>query len=131
MRAGMADETGSIMLALFALVVTTSIALVGLSSLIGDQVNARHDVAFEQSLAGAETGLNRLVSQIRATPSLSTFSPVSGTDSSTGATYTASATGSPGSWVITSTGTATHGNRTVTRTVQQRVTSSPLLSLPM
>lgn len=124
-------DEGSIMIALFGVMVVTFIVVLGLSTMVLQEKVARHDRNFEQALAAAETGLSKLVTQIKASPYAASVSPVSGSDSSTGTSYTASATGGNGSWTLTASGTAAGSATPVTRTLTQTVSVAPLLAYPL
>jgi hypothetical protein len=125
---GPADE-GSILLALFALMVVTGLLTVGLATIVNAHVLARHDTAFEAALAGAEKGMDELIAQVKASPTSSSFTPVNGTAG--GVTYQASATPSGSTWLIDAAGTSTVQGRTVTRHIQSTVSISPLLDVPL
>jgi hypothetical protein len=126
---GPSDE-GSILLALFALMVVTGLLTVGLATIVNAHVLARHDTAFEAALAGAEKGMDELIAQVKASPTSSTFAPVSGTTSN-GVTYQASTTPSGSTWLVDAKGTATVQGRTVTRHIQATVSIAPLLNVPL
>jgi hypothetical protein len=124
-------DRGSIVLALLGVVIMTSVVTIGLASVVKGQQQTRHDQAFSQALTGAESGLDAMVAQVKASPSSNSFSSISGTDSSTGVTYTASATGSNGSWQIDSVGTSTYHGHSITREVQESVTLTGVYSVPL
>src|SRR5438874_4402886 len=123
---GSSDE-GSILLALFAIMVVSGLLTVGLATIVNAHVLARHDTAFESALAGAEQGLDELIAQVKANPTGASFAPVSGTTSS-GVTYHATATPSGSTWLVDATGSATVKGRPVTRHIQTTVTVRNLLS---
>jgi hypothetical protein len=117
-------------MALLALLVVTGILVVGLAAIVRSQISARHDVAFESALTGAEQGLDELVAQVKASPTASSFAPITGTTNQ-GVSYHATAAAASGGWLVDATGTATTGDRTVTRHVQATVNVGDLLSLPL
>ncbi|MBV9291111.1 MAG: hypothetical protein JO222_01580 [Frankiales bacterium] len=129
MRVARGDD-GSVVMALLALLVVTGILVVGLAAIVRSQVSARHDVAFESALTGAEQGLDELVAQVKANPTATSFSPVTGTTTQ-GVSYSATVAAASGGWLVNATGTATSGDRTVTRHVQATVNVGDLLSLPL
>ncbi|HVT22446.1 MAG TPA: hypothetical protein VHE57_13780 [Mycobacteriales bacterium] len=126
-----ADE-GSIMLAMFGIVILTSVVTVGLASVLRGQEQTRHDQAFAQALAGAETGLDSMVARIKAAPDATSQDPISGTSSATGTSYRATATYSDGAWLVDSVGSAQMtGGRVLTREVQETVTVTGLYTVPL
>ena len=127
-----AQEEGSIMLAMLGIVILTSVVTVGLASIVNGQVQSRHDEAFAQALSGAETGLDSMVGLIKAAPTTTSHDPISGTNSSTGASYRATATYSSGTWVVDSVGSWTSASgHVLTREVQETVTVRGLYSVPL
>jgi len=126
------DDDGSILISLFALLVVTGILTAGLVGIVAAHTSARHDVAFEAALTGAEQGMSELIAQVRVDPTASSFTPVTGTSANAGVSYSATATFSGGAWLVDATGTAqtVHGG-TVTRHVQATVTVDDLLSVPL
>lgn len=123
---GSGDE-GSIVLALFAMMVVSGLLTVGLATIVNAHSLARHDTAFESALTGAEQGLDELIAQVKASPTSNSFTPVSGTTSA-GVTYQATATASGSTWLIDATGTATVKGDPVTRHIQTTVSVRNLLS---
>lgn len=124
------DDEGSIVMAMLAIVVVTGLLTLGLATILSSHLAARHDVAFESALAGAERGLDELVAQAKANPAAASFPAIAGT-AGTGTTYSASATAVSGGWLVDSTGTATNNGRTVTRHIQATVSVGDLLSVPL
>ncbi len=124
-------EDGNIMIALVGIMMISFIVLVGFAQILLSEKLSRHDRNFEQSLAAAETGLGKMLTVVKANPYATSVAPIAGTDSSTQTDYAASATGSAGQWVLTSTGTARSGATTVRRTVTQTVSVRALLSNPL
>lgn len=124
-------ESGNIMIAMLGIMVITFIVVIGMTTMVISEKVTRHDRNFEQSLAAAEGGLSKLVTQVKASPYATSIAPVSGTDTSTGTTWTATATGGAGHWVLTSTGTANGSSTPVTRTITQTIDVSDLLSHPL
>jgi hypothetical protein len=127
---GIRDD-GSIVLALLAIVILSSVVSIGLATVVKGQLQARHDNAFAQALTGAETGLDSMVARIKATPSSVSQPPISGTNASTGAAYQTEATFSSGSWLIDSVGSAVTQGRTIRREVQETVTVQGAYSVPL
>ena len=125
------DDDGSILLSLFALLVVSAILTAGLAGVIAAHTTARHDVAFEAALTGAEQGLSELVAQVRSAPTATSFTPVSGTNAATNVSYSATATFSGGQWLVDSTGTAQTAGGTVQRHLQVTVRVDDLLSVPL
>ena len=126
-----ADDSGNIMIAMLGIMVITFIVVIGMTQMVISEKVTRHDRNFEQSLAAAEGGLGQLVTQIKASPYAASIAPVSGTDASTHTTWTATATGSAGHWVLEATGTADGSATPVTRTITQTIEVSDLLSHPL
>lgn len=125
------DDEGSILLALFAMLVVSGLLTVGLTMIVMAHTTARHDLAFEAALTGAEEGLSELVAQVKDNPDASSFTPISGTDPTTHVSYSASATPSGGQWLVDATGTAPTQNGTVTRHIQVNVRVDDLLDVPL
>ena len=71
-EAAAADE-GSIVMAMLGLVIMSSVATIGLASVVSGQKQTRHDNAFAQALTGAESGLDAMVAQIKASPTATSF----------------------------------------------------------
>jgi hypothetical protein len=129
-RAG--RDEGSIMLAMIGILILTSVVTVGLASVLKGQAQTRHDEAFAQALSGAETGLDSMVARIRSAPTSTSQSPITGTNTTTGASYSTTATYTSGSWLVDSVGTATVASGAVlTRRVQETVTVSGLFGVPL
>jgi hypothetical protein len=124
-------EQGSIILALLGVVMMTSVVSVGFATVINGQKQTRHDQAYAQALTGAESGLDSMVAQVKATPTAAAFTPVSGTDSTTGVSYQATASGSNGNWLVDSVGTASNHGNTITREVQENVTLAGIYGVPL
>lgn len=124
------NDNGSIVMAMLAIVVVTGLLTLGLATILSSHLAARHDVAFESALAGAERGLDELVAQAKANPTAASFPAIAGT-ASTGTTYSASASAVSGGWLVDSTGTATNHGHTITRHIQATVSIGDLLSLPL
>jgi hypothetical protein len=128
---GEAADRGSVIHAMLGVLIMTSVITIGFASIVMGQKQTRHQQAFAQALTGAETGLDSMVAQVKHDPNQSSFTPISGTNSTTGVSYTASATGSSGSWLISSTGTANYNGHTLSRTVQENVTLSGIYGVPL
>jgi hypothetical protein len=124
-------ENGNVLLAMFGLLALASVSTVILARLVSSEKVSRHDVAFEQSLQGAEAGLDLMAAQIQANPLSSSFSPVTGSVAATGATYTVTASGANGAWTVTAKGTQTYAQSTVSRTLTETVTVGNLLNVPL
>jgi hypothetical protein len=124
-------DQGSIIIALLGVLIMTSVITVGFASVVMGQKQTRHQQAFAQALTGAETGLDSMVAQVKNAPSQSSFTPVTGTNSTTGVSYTATATGSSGSWLVSSTGTANFNGHSLSRTVQENVTLNGIYGVPL
>ncbi|HVW80677.1 MAG TPA: hypothetical protein VHB69_07045 [Mycobacteriales bacterium] len=125
------SDRGSIMLALLAIVILTSVVSVGLATVVKGQAQSRHDNAFAQALTGAETGLDTMEARIEAAPQLTSQAAISGTNATTGATYQATASDASGVWSLDSVGTAKTPTGTVTREVQETVTVKGLYGVPL
>jgi Tfp pilus assembly protein PilX len=125
------DEDGNILIAMLGIVIVTFICLIGMTQMVLSEKVSRHDRNFEQALAAAETGLDKLLTQVRATPLVASVPPVTGSDAGTSTTYSAIATGGSGHWQLTSRGTATGSSNTVTRTIVQKVDVDNLLAQPL
>src|SRR3954468_17441468 len=89
------DDSSNIVVALIAILVVSGVLTLGLATIVRAQLAARHDVAFESALPGAERGLSELVAQVKADPTAAAFTPVSGTTSQ-GVAYTATASAASG-----------------------------------
>lgn len=124
-------DRGSILLALLAIVILTSVVSVGLATIVTGEAQSRHDTAFAQALTGAETGLDTMVARIKAAPLVTSQSAITGTNSATGATYRTQATDANGVWTLDSVGTATTPKGTITREVQETVTVTGLYGVPL
>jgi hypothetical protein len=124
------NDEGSIVMAMLAIVVVTGLLTLGLATILSSHLAARHDVAFESALTGAERGLDELIAQAKANPTAASFPAITGTAGS-GTTYSASASAVSGGWLVDSTGTATNEGRTVTRHIQATVSVGDLLSVPL
>jgi hypothetical protein len=123
-----AQDEGSIVIAMLGIMIVTFIVLVGMTQIIVGQRLTQHDRNYEQALSAAETGLDKLLSTVKAAPLAASAAPVTGGDPTTSTTYSATATGGSGHWVLTSTGTATRGPRPVSRTISQHVDVHNLLT---
>lgn len=119
------DDDGQVLVAMLGILIMTTVTLVGLAAVLMGQRSARFDTRFEQALSAAETGLDRMLTQVRATPFATSYAPVTGQDGASSWTVTAS--GTPGSWVLTSVGTSTDAKGSVSRRVRERVEVSDLL----
>jgi hypothetical protein len=120
-------ESGNIMIAMLGIMVLSFIVIVGMTQMVISEHVTRHDRNFEQALAAAEAGLSNVVTQVKASPYAASITPVSGSDSSTHTTWTATATGGAGSWVLTASGTANGSATPVTRTITQTIQVRNLL----
>ena len=59
------DERGSIMLALFAILVVGAVVVLLAALILAAQSDTRSSTGFEQALQGAETGLDRMTAQVK------------------------------------------------------------------
>jgi hypothetical protein len=126
------SEEGSIMLAMLGTVILTSVVTVGLASVLSGQAHSRHDEAFAQALSGAESGLDSMVARIRSAPLTTSQNPITGTNSTTGASYRTTATYTDGTWLVDSIGTAAMpGGAVITREVQETITVKGLFTVPL
>jgi hypothetical protein len=125
------QDRGSIMLALLAIVILSSVVSVGLATVIKGQAQTRHDNTFAQALTGAETGLDTMVARIKAAPLVSSQGAISGTNTSTGASYRTTAANTSGVWSLDSVGSAATPNGTITREVKETVTVKGLYTVPL
>jgi len=128
---GDAADQGSVILALLGVLIMTSVITIGFASVVMGQKETRHQQAFAQALTGAETGLDSMVAQVKNAPTQSSFSSISGTNPTTGVSYTASATGSSGNWLVSSTGSTNYNGHSLSRTVQENVTVSGIYGVPL
>lgn len=132
MLIGRRRDEGSIMLALLGIVILTAVVSVGLATVVNGQAQTRHDNAFTQALTGAESGADSMVARIKAAPNATTQDAISGTNTTTGARYTATATNSSGTWLVDSVGSATKSaGPQLTREVQETVTVKGLYTVPL
>jgi hypothetical protein len=127
------SDEGSIIVAMLAVMILTGVVSIGMATVITGQKATQHDQTFAQALTGAESGLDSMVAQVKASPSASSFTPLTGNDASTGVSYNASAafTASTSSWLIDSVGTATRAGQTVRREVQETVKVAGLYDVPL
>jgi hypothetical protein len=125
------QDRGSILLALLAILVLTSVVSVGLATVVEGQSQTRHDDAFAQALTGAETGLDTMVARIKAAPAVNSQATITGTNTSTGATYRTTASDVNGVWSLDSVGTAKTPRSTITREVQETVAVKGLYGVPL
>jgi hypothetical protein len=125
------DDSGSILIAMLGIMVITFIVVIGMTTMVISEKVTRHDRNFEQSLAAAETGLGKLLTQVKAAPLATSVPALSGSDAGTSTAWSATATGGSGHWVLTATGTANGSGTTVTRTITQSVDVTDLLAHPL
>jgi hypothetical protein len=127
------SDEGSLILSMLGVMILTGVVSVGMAAVVSGEKQTRHDQTFAQALTGAESGLDSMVTQVKATPSATSFTPVTGSDSSTGVSYRATATydAATSSWLVDSVGTATRVGQTVTREVQETVTVAGLYDVPL
>ena len=120
------DDRGSILLALLAILILTGVASAGLAAVVNGQTSARHDAAFTQAINNAESGLNAMVTQIKAHSTQAAFSlpPTPAYTVTANAVTLKDGTNAvtKRTWTLTSVGTATVGGHTETRTVTELVT---------
>lgn len=126
-RVQVEDDEGSILIALLGILIMTAIVTAGLVQIVVGNVVARHDHDFVMSLNAAETGLDKLLTQVRAAPYATSFAPVTATDAAHHSSYTATASGGSGHWTLTASGTS-GTQRPVQRTISQHVDVQDLLA---
>lgn len=102
------NESGSLPLALLAVLMVTGLVVVVTSTMVMGQQQTRRDANFEDALQAADAGLNRLVPLVESEQHTGSFS-VSGPGYSATATLDEAA----GHWELTSTGTMGTTSRTV------------------
>lgn len=124
-------DEGSIVMAMLGLVIMSSVATIGLASVVNGQKQTRHDNAFAQALTGAESGLDAMVAQIKASPTVTSFTPLTATNTTTGASYTVSATATSTGWTVDSVGHATTQTDTITREIKEDVSVTGVYSVPL
>jgi hypothetical protein len=129
-RRAAAAEDGNIVMVLLGIMVLLMVCVAAMAQFLMVERVSRHDRDFDHALAAAETGLDQMVTAIKAAPFAATVTPVSGTDATTHMTYSASAVGSNGHWLITANGHPTAGG-TVSRTITQQVDVTGLLNQPL
>lgn len=128
------DDDGSMLLALSGIIVVTGIMMALLTTVLIAQKSTRHDARFTSSIQGADAGVQQALYQIN------TLNPAAGTTSlSSGGTvtidgvdYTWTATRAAADslvWSVTSSGTATSGDQTTTRTVTAEIRQSALFNM--
>lgn len=127
------SDEGSLIIAMLGVMILTSVVSIGMATVITGQHATRHDQTFAQALTGAESGLDSMVAQVKASPSATSFAPLTGTDASTGVTYRTTVTYAAGtsSWLVDSVGTATRAGQTVTREVQETIKVAGLYDVPL
>ena len=125
------DDQGNIVLALLGILIITSIIAVTMTQVVIGAKLSRHDRNRQLALTAAETGLSRMVTLVKAAPYASAVSPVSGSDSSTSTSWSATASGGSGHWVVKAVGSATGSASPVTRTLTQQVDVTDLLAHPL
>jgi hypothetical protein len=119
------DDEGSIILALFAIMVISSLTLMVAATVITGQKQTVADQRFEQALEVAEVGLSQMNSLIENNPGLVAFDPMSGTTDD-GGSYSVSATKTNYTWTVTAVGKSKGGK---TRTVSNLVSVAPLFNM--
>jgi hypothetical protein len=72
-----------------------------------------------------------MVARIKAAPTTTTQATITGTNTTTGASYRTQATDANGTWSLDSVGSASTPNGTITREVQETVTVSGLYGVPL
>jgi hypothetical protein len=129
------DDRGSILLALLAILILTGVASAGLAAVVNGQTSARHDAAFTQAINNAESGLNAMVTQIKAHSTQAAFSlpPTPAYTVTANAVTLKDGTNAvtKRTWTLTSVGTATVGGHTETRTVTELVTINSIYKTPV
>ena len=120
-----ADE-GSIILALFAILIISSLAFMLAETVVTGEKQTQSDQHFEQALEVAEVGLSQMNSLIQSNPGQPSFAPIAGTTTDGGSfSVNATKTG-PYQWTVLSTGTSVAGK---VRTVTDHVSVRPLFAL--
>ena len=64
-RRDLADDRGSIILALLGIIILTTVASVGLAAVVNGQHQSRHDNTFTQALNNAESGVDAMVAALK------------------------------------------------------------------
>jgi hypothetical protein len=118
-------------MAMLGIVIMTSVVTVGMETVVNGQVQTRHDNTFAQALTGAESGLDAMVTQVKANPTATSFTPISGTNTTTGTSYVASATPATGGWTVDAVGKATTQSNTISREIKEDVTLTGVYSVPL
>jgi hypothetical protein len=124
-------DDGNIVFALLGIMMLTFIVLIGFTQVILGEKQSRHDRAFEQALAAAESGLDQLLTEAKASPLATSLTPISGSDAANKTSWTATATGGSGHWTLTAVGRSDGAIRPITRTITQQVDIGALLSYPL
>jgi hypothetical protein len=123
-----ANDEGSLMLAMFAILVISSLTVVIAATVVTGAKQSLQDQRFEQALEVAEVGLSQMNSLIQSNPKAVSMAPLTGTTTD-GGSYSVSATKSNYTWTVTSAGTSTGGALAKTRTVQDQVSVTPLFNM--
>lgn len=118
------DDEGSLVLAMFAIMVLTGLIAVTFAGVNAGQRQTVEDEKFEEALQVSEAGLNQMVSLVQSQPDAASVGTITQTMPD-GGTYTVTAAKdvSTGKWTVQSTGTAPDGT---VRKVQQHIETSTL-----
>ena len=119
------NDEGSLLLAMFAIMIVTALAAVITATVVTGQKQSTNDQRFEQALEVAEVGLGQMNSLIQNNPGTTTFPAMTGTTSD-GGTYSVSAVKSTYTWKVTAVGTSYGG---LTRTVTNDLAVRPLFAM--
>jgi hypothetical protein len=124
------DDEGSVMLALFAIMVISSLLVVIASTVVSGAKQTVSDQRFEQALEVAEVGLSQMNSLVQSNPKAISMAPITGTTQD-GGSYSVSATKSNYVWTVTSVGTSSGASTAdrKTRTVSNNVSVTPLFNM--
>lgn len=130
-RAEGGRDDGSIVMAMLGLVIMSSVATIGLATVVNGQKQTRHDNAFAQALTGAESGMDAMVSEIKANPTASSFTALTAANTTTGASYVVTATATSSGWRVDSVGKATTQKDTISREITEDITVTGVYAVPL
>jgi hypothetical protein len=119
------DDEGSILLALFGIMIVTSLVIMILATVVSGQQQTVADQRFEQALEVAEVGLSQMNSLIQNNPGGQSFAPMTGTTND-GGSYSVSAVKSGYVWTVTSLGRNSSGK---SRTATDVIRVAPLFNM--
>ena len=129
-----ADDAGSLMFALFGVLVVTIAMVATLAMVAANQRTTRKDQRFSAAGQGADAGVQEAYLAIRSLPTSSTSTSLSGNTTINGTPYTWTATRSSATslaWTVSSAATkvGTGPEQSTLRTVKAVVDQQPLFSL--